>query len=385
MATLAQISPRLPRAFARSWHESCLANHRRPRPLNQGGQRVVSTSNQRPQSSYSLDLRDDDLVRRPGGLLTESSRLQDTSLGPKNAITEFHSPRQISKTPSGEWANPVYTNEELEQVDILHRVPDCAGDKIAYKLVKLCRWGFDFFSGYKCKPIPPGSKMTLAQLRSGRYIMTESEWLTRIVFLETVAGVPGMVAATIRHLRSLRLMRRDAGWIHTLLEEAENERMHLMTFMSLKKPSIWFRGLILAAQGVFYNAFFLGYLISPKSAHRFVGFLEEEAVVTYTKCIAEIESGRLPEWKVKPAPQIAIDYWRLPTSATLLDVIKAVRADESAHRFVNHSLANLKHNDDLNPFAISEPEMIVKGTRPGFTREESAMFVRQAKNQINQD
>lgn len=53
----------------------------------------------------------------------------------------------------------------------------------------------------------------------------------------------------VRHLRSLRLMRRDAGWIHTLLEESENERMHLMTFMSMKQPSIWFRALVLGAQG----------------------------------------------------------------------------------------------------------------------------------------
>ena len=29
----------------------------------------------------------------------------------------------------------------------------------------------------------------------------------------------------LRHMRSLRSMRRDNGWIHTLLEEAENERM----------------------------------------------------------------------------------------------------------------------------------------------------------------
>ncbi|KAG9075645.1 hypothetical protein FS749_012666 [Ceratobasidium sp. UAMH 11750] len=314
-----------------------------------------------------------------------SSRYKDTSLGPKTAITEFHAPRQMAKTPSGDWANPVYTKEELELVNVLHRVPDCAGDKIALSLVKLCRWGFDFCSGYRSKPIPPGSNMTLAELRAGRYIMTPSEWLTRIVFLETVAGVPGMVAATLRHLRSLRLMRRDAGWIHTLLEEAENERMHLMTFMSLKKPSIWFRALILATQGVFYNAFFLGYLISPKSAHRFVGFLEEEAVVTYTKCIKEIEAGRIPEWKVKPAPNIAIDYWRLPKNATLLDVIKAVRADESAHRFVNHSLANLKQNDDLNPFAVREPEMSVKGTLPGFTRQESAIFVRKSKDMMRRN
>ena len=45
-----------------------------------------------------------------------------------------------------------------------------------------------------------------------------------------------MVGGMIRHLHSLRLMRKDRGWIHTLLDEAENERMHLMTFMAMKKP-----------------------------------------------------------------------------------------------------------------------------------------------------
>lgn len=28
-----------------------------------------------------------------------------------------------------------------------------------------------------------------------------------------------------RHLQSLRLMKRDGGWISTLLQEAENERV----------------------------------------------------------------------------------------------------------------------------------------------------------------
>ncbi|KAG9103831.1 Alternative oxidase, mitochondrial precursor [Ceratobasidium sp. 370] len=142
--------------------------------------------------------------------------------------------------------------------------------------------------------------------------------------------------------------------------------------------------MILGAQGVFYNAFFLGYLVSPKSAHRFVGFLEEEAVSTYTRCIAEIEAGRIPEWQNKPAPSIAIDYWRLPEDATLLDVIKAVRADESTHRFVNHSLANLEQGEDLNPFAIREPEMTIKGTKPGFTREESEAFVNESRQLLDQ-
>ena len=63
-------------------------------------------------------------------------------------------------------------------------------------------------------------------------------------------------------------MKRDSGWIHTLLEEAENERMHLMTFMTLREPPIWLRALCLGAQGVFYNVFFISYMISPKTCHR---------------------------------------------------------------------------------------------------------------------
>jgi len=55
--------------------------------------------------------------------------------------------------------------------------------------------------------------------------MTKDQWMARILFLESIAGVPGMCAAVIRHLRSLRLMKRDGGWISTLLQEAENERV----------------------------------------------------------------------------------------------------------------------------------------------------------------
>ena len=53
--------------------------------------------------------------------------------------------------------------------------------------------------------------------------------------LETVAAVPGMVGATLQHLKSLRRMQNDGGWIHTLLAEAENERMHLMTFIEIAR------------------------------------------------------------------------------------------------------------------------------------------------------
>ncbi|UKJ76789.1 alternative oxidase [Azospirillum brasilense] len=159
----------------------------------------------------------------------------------------------------------------------------------------------------------------------------------RAIVLETVAAVPGMVGATLQHLRCLRRMQHDQGWIHTLLDEAENERMHLMTFIEVAKPNWLERVLILLTQGAFYNAFFLLYLISPKTAHRVVGYFEEEAVVSYTGYLAEIDAGRHAN---PPAPRLAIDYWKLPEAATLRDVVLAVRNDEANHRDVNHGFAD---------------------------------------------
>lgn len=159
----------------------------------------------------------------------------------------------------------------------------------------------------------------------------------RAIVLETVAAVPGMVGATLQHLRCLRRMQHDQGWIHTLLDEAENERMHLMTFIEVAKPNWFERVVILLTQGAFYNAFFLLYLISPKTAHRVVGYFEEEAVVSYTSYLAEIDAGRHAN---PPAPRLAIDYWQLPETATLRDVVLAVRNDEANHRDVNHGFAD---------------------------------------------
>ncbi|KAI0297637.1 AOX, alternative oxidase mitochondrial precursor [Russula brevipes] len=294
------------------------------------------------------------------------------------------SPTTPTQQVNGDWVlfHPVYTPEELKTVEILHRTPKTFSDKFALGLVKLSRWTFDVVSGYtQQQPIPPGSNMSLEELRKGKYVLDEKQWMTRILFLESIAGVPGMVAATLRHLKSLRLMRRDSGWIHTLLEEAENERMHLMTFMTLREPGIALRALVLAAQGVFYNIFFLSYIVSPRTCHRFVGYLEEEAVRTYTHAIEELERGHLPKWEKMAAPPIAKDYWRLPENATIKDVLYAVRSDESTHRFVNHSLGNLDPND-VNPFAIREPDMHVKGVTIEFTRERAAKYVNDGEKMI---
>ncbi|MEM6682562.1 MAG: alternative oxidase [Pseudomonadota bacterium] len=159
----------------------------------------------------------------------------------------------------------------------------------------------------------------------------------RAVVLETVAAVPGMVGGLLQHLRSLRRIEDDRGWIRELLEEAENERMHLMTFVEIAQPSGLERTLIMIAQAIFYNVYFFIYLLAPKTAHRIVGYFEEEAVISYTAYLAEIDAGKLDN---VPAPQIAIDYWQLPATARLRDVVIAVRADEEGHRDRNHEMAD---------------------------------------------
>ena len=158
----------------------------------------------------------------------------------------------------------------------------------------------------------------------------------RAIVLETVAAVPGMVGAALIHLRCLRWMRDDEGWIRTLMDEAENERMHLMTFIEIARPNWLERALVLIAQAAFFSFFLLLYIVSSRTAHRLVGYFEEQAVISYTQYLEQIDSGKVEN---VPAPQIALDYWRLPANARLRDVVIAVRADEAEHRDVNHGFA----------------------------------------------
>lgn len=168
----------------------------------------------------------------------------------------------------------------------------------------------------------------------------------RAVVLETVAAVPGMVGGLLQHLKAVRHIREDQGWIRELLDEAENERMHLMTFIQIAQPSKFERLVIMLAQAIFYNLFFFTYLFAPRTAHRIVGYLEEEAVVSYTHYLAEIDAGRIEN---VPAPRLAIEYWeQLDEGATLRDLVIAVREDEAHHRDTNHDFAN-QIMDGKNP------------------------------------
>ncbi len=192
-----------------------------------------------------------------------------------------------------------------------HHAPTCFRDRAAFAFVKFLRFFADVFFAR----------------RYGH----------RAVVLETVAAVPGMVGGTLQHLRALRRMESDRGWIRQLLDEAENERMHLMTFIEIARPSRLERVLIVLVQGTFYNFFFLLYLVSPETAHRIVGYLEEEAVYSYTEYLAGVDDGTYAN---VAAPRLALDYWKLPADARLRDVILVVRADEAEHRDLNHRFAD---------------------------------------------
>ena len=148
-----------------------------------------------------------------------------------------------------------------------------------------------------------------------------------------------MVAGMWNHLRSLRKMQPDErGWIKTLLDEAENERMHLMIFIEIAQPNWFERLIIMLAQFVFWHFYFVLYVFFPKTAHRMVGYFEDQAVISYTQYLDRIERGDIENID---APQIAIDYYNLPADAKLSDVVISVRADEQGHADVNHNMANI--------------------------------------------
>ena len=127
----------------------------------------------------------------------------------------------------------------------------------------------------------------------------------RAVVLETIAAVPGMVGGLLQHLTSLRYIRDDKGWIRTLLDEAENERMHLLIYSEIACPTLLERFIIMVVQFFFYNIYFFVYLISPSIAHRTVGYLEEEAIHSYEHFLRLVEEGKQPNVN---ATKSAISY-----------------------------------------------------------------------------
>ncbi|KAF5191821.1 Alternative oxidase 3 protein [Thalictrum thalictroides] len=268
-------------------------------------------------STLSLD-KDEKIVKKQttiGDLTAEKAKETETAIASYWGV----GPSKITKEDGSEWKwhcfRPWETYKADTSIDLKkHHAPTTFMDKVAYWTVKSLRFPTDLFfqSRYGC----------------------------RAMMLETVAAVPGMVGGMLLHCKSLRRFEHSGGWIKALLEEAENERMHLMTFMEVANPRWYERALVFTVQGVFFNAYFLAYMVSPKFAHRVVGYLEEEAIHSYTEFLKELDKGNIEN---VPAPAIAMDYWRLPAGSTLRDVVMVVRADEAHHRDVNHFASDIHY------------------------------------------
>jgi len=287
---------------------------------------------QEQKETTTFDKYKEKVFSRPAHFRSKGPNDQDQNLAPVDAASDENKDDYLMP-------HPCWSHDDACAVKITHLKPKSFIDYLAYGCIVGLRNGFDIFSGY--------------YIKSYLKTLDERDMLRRCIFLETVAGVPGFSAGMIRHLHSLRRMQRDHGWIHTLLEEAENERMHLMTFLKLRKPGPIFRAAVIGMQTIFTVCFTTTYLISPHFCHRFVGYLEEQAVITYTHILEEMDAGRLPMWSNLPAPNIAIKYWKLPESASMRDVILVIRADEAHHRLVNHTLGTMDLKDQ-NPFKPGE-------------------------------
>lgn len=163
---------------------------------------------------------------------------QATKVKMIKVLQHMPKPKWVMHSQSHRSTHPVFDLDQIESLHQVRRTPAGFRDSLASGICWVFRQGFDTVSNYK----PQG--------------MDANRWLTRVIILESVAGIPGMVGGVLRHMRSLRTLERDNGWINHLLAEAENERMHLFIFMKFKDPGFFFRWFIMLTQGVMFNALF---------------------------------------------------------------------------------------------------------------------------------
>jgi len=168
-------------------------------------------------------------------------------------------------------------------------------------------------------------------------LLFKKRYGNRAIALETISAVPGMVGGLLQHLKALRFIRDDRGWIKALIDEAENERIHLLVYSQIAKPTVFERTLVMVVQFFFYHLYFILYFFSPRTAHRTVGYFEEEAIHSYYTYLSLIDDGTI---RNIDAPELAREYWHLKEGSKLRDVVLATIHDEVIHRDVNHTFAN---------------------------------------------
>ncbi|KAL3661573.1 hypothetical protein V7S43_013333 [Phytophthora oleae] len=264
-----------------------------------------------------------DVTEEPAAIkhFTQASRKRLlTSWG----VTNTNGP--MSKKPE---LHPVYSLEAIEDTPLTNHKSNKIHKNVALLDTKTSSFGFDLLFDYRGLGVS----------------MTARDWLNRCLYIETLAGFSEMVVGMAHHLRSWRSLKRGDIW----LEEAENERIHMQIFTSMKQAGLLFQGTMLAAQSIFFPAFFLAYMVSPKTCHRFVGFVEEEAVKTYTYLLEDMEHGHLDEWCTMIAPLIGRSYYDLPDDAKVYDMIKCIRADKMNHNNVSRTHSSLDQMRGANP------------------------------------
>ncbi|CAD7941971.1 unnamed protein product [Amoebophrya sp. A120] len=269
---------------------------------------------------------------------TASTAVEEQTGSTENSMLRTNSHFYDKQTYMIPMVNHIWSEEEirarLEKPQPVH-VPKTWADKFMYHLVKTVLYrGFNFVTGFDYKDPTP---------RSCAY---------RLIILESIAGVPGMVAGVLRHFHSLRTLRRDHGWIHTLIEEAQNERMHLLVCMKMFDAGILTRTACALGQIGIVTFLTATYMVHPKALHRFVGYLEETAVLTYTDLVrlTRTPGTKLHKaWDGLPAPPLAKAYWNLRDDAEWVHVLENLLADETHHRDVNHCFADMDQ-DEANPF-----------------------------------
>lgn len=282
----------------------------------------------------------------------------------KKAMAKQDFSEEVIANHSWRQQNHIWTADEVENIDQSKHVPVTASDHVVQIFMRGLYHGFNWITGYKADDPSVNSVA----------------W--RLIILESFAGVPGFVAAGFRHFYSLRTLQRDHGSIYTFLEEAENERFHLLTCLKVFEASFVTRWLVVAAQLTMGPLLTLTYFVKPSAMHRFVGYLEETAVDTYSNLIQKAETPGTKlhaAWQDMPAPAIAKTYWKLGDDATWIETLKHICADEAHHRDVNHTFATLPR-DAQNPFI---KDHMADFDRAALDRIQSALLADKSNNNNN--
>ncbi|KAJ3105334.1 hypothetical protein HDU97_008231 [Phlyctochytrium planicorne] len=205
-------------------------------------------------------------------------------------------PRYDITSTRPEKRTPIYTKEMLESFRNWQPPPaspdlHTSSEVVAYILFRILKFGLNLLTLTLPKP----------------QFLSSNSWFRRFIFLETLSSVPGFMGSMIRHIRSLKSLQDDKGWIPTLLDDTENHRAHLMSWMMVGKPGAIMTTCVVITQGLFYQSFFVVYAVSQQTVHRFLTFVAEDSVKTYTICLEDVENGKIQDWKNRPAPKQAIE------------------------------------------------------------------------------